>query len=215
MSSEKQPSNPISDYNSDTRVPTLNSPSMPAAQTGWPEFTFSYSQNRDISHPTPVRAVGFGNASNPFNLMMPSTAKPGSPSTHHSEPFPQSNPFYQSDHQPSSSQQLHSPADQRNNSNSVDQTENKRGDKMEESDDHGFVSHGTNQSANSSFCNGNVSHHHSQASGCNGTINGLAVGHEDSFHLLDGPSHRALQREAALTKFRQKRKDRCFEKKVH
>ncbi|XP_057786195.1 two-component response regulator-like APRR5 [Salvia miltiorrhiza] len=209
MSSEKQPSNHISDYSSDTRGPTLNSPRMPASaavQAGWPEFTFSYSQNRDISHPIPVRGVGFGNV--PRSPPLPSQG-----ATYHSEPFPQSNPFYQSDHQPSSSQQLHSPADHRN-SNSVDQTENKQGNKTEELEDQGLISHGTNQSANSSFCNGNMSHHHSQVSGCNGTINGGGSGHEESFHLHDGPSHRAMQREAALTKFRQKRKDRCFEKKV-
>ena len=36
---------------------------------------------------------------------------------------------------------------------------------------------------------------------------------EESSHTPDGNSSRS-QREAALTKFRQKRKDRCFEKKV-
>ncbi|KAG6417346.1 hypothetical protein SASPL_119500 [Salvia splendens] len=185
--------------------PTLNSPSTPAVQTGWPEFTFSYSKNREISHPVPVRGVGFGNLSSPYGSTTPSSGSPSLPgqgaTTHHSEPFPQSNPLFQSDHQPSTPQQLLSPADHRN-SNSVDQTENKQ----DELEDHGLVSHGTNQSAKSSFCNGNIS----QVSGCNGTINA----HEDSFHHHDGPSHRAMQREAALTKFRQKRKDRCFEKKV-
>ncbi|KAG6436355.1 hypothetical protein SASPL_101251 [Salvia splendens] len=207
ISSEK----PV-DYNPDARGPTLNSPSMPSVQTGWPEFTFSYSQNRDISHPIPVRGVGFGNVSSPYGSVMPPSGSPSLPSqgtTHHSEPFPQWNPFFQSDHQPSTSQQLHSPADQRN-SNSVDQTENKQGNRVEELEDQGLVSHGTNQSANRSLCNGNMSQHHSQVSGCNGTINC----HEESFHVHDGPSHRAMQREAALTKFRQKRKDRCFEKKV-
>ncbi|KAL1557714.1 two-component response regulator-like APRR3 [Salvia divinorum] len=192
---------------------TLYSPSTPAVQTGWPEFTFSYSKNRDISHPVPVRGVGFGNLSSPYGSITPSSGSPSLPSqgaTHHSESFPQSNPHFQSDHQPSTPQQLLSPADHRNSS-SVDQTENKQGSsKMDELEDHGLVSHGTNQSANSSFCNGNISHHHSHVAGCNGTIKG----HEDSFHHHDGPSHRAMQREAALTKFRQKRKDRCFEKKV-
>ncbi|KAL1544421.1 two-component response regulator-like APRR5 [Salvia divinorum] len=207
MGSDKQ-----ADYNSDTRGSTLNSPSMPSVQTGWPEFTFSYSQNRDISHPIPVRGVGFGNVSSPYGSVMPSSGSPSRPSqgaTHQSEPFPQSSPFFQSDNHPSTSQQLHSPADQRN-SNSVDQTENKQGNRVEGLEDQGLVSHGTNQSANCSLCNGNMGQHHSQVSGCNGAING----HEESFHVHDGPSHRAMQREAALTKFRQKRKDRCFEKKV-
>ncbi|KAH6756264.1 hypothetical protein C2S53_003684 [Perilla frutescens var. hirtella] len=232
--SEKQPlNNHIPDYNSDTHGPILNSPkhvSVPAIQTGRPEFTFSYSQNRDISHPIPVRGVRFGNVINPYGSVMPSTycAKSGSPplpspgTTNHSESFPQSNPFCPLDRQPSSSQQLHSPADQRN-SNSVDQTESKQGNKLEELEDQGFISSGTNQSANSSFCNGNINHHHSQGSGCNGTLNAVSVvkvpsecgsGHDESFQLHEEASHRSMQREAALTKFRLKRKDRCFDKKV-
>lgn len=219
------------DYNSDTRGQILNSPIIPAIQTGRQEFTFSYSQNRDISHPIPVRGVRFGNVVNAYGSVMPSThfEKSGSPpfpgpgANHPAESFQQSNHFYPLDCQPLSSQQLHSSVDQKN-SNSVDQTEHKQGSKMEDLEDQGLISPGTNQSANSSFCNGNVSHHQSQGSGCNGTINAVSVvkvpsecgsGHEDSFLLHEGASHRAMQREAALTKFRLKRKDRCFEKKVY
>lgn len=226
MSLEKEPSNYNSDYNSDTHCQTMISPSI---QTEQPKFPYSYSQSREISHPIPVRGVGFGNVINPYNSGMPSTysAKPSSPplpsqaTTHHSESYPQSNTFFSSDNQTSTSQQLHSPADQRNGCNSVDETENKQGNRFEEFEDQALVSHGTtNQSGNSSFCNGsgNTSHHHSQGSGCNnGSINAVKVPSEceESYHPYEGAPSRAMQREAALTKFRQKRKDRCFEKKVY
>lgn len=232
--SEKQPSNHIPDYNSDIHGPIINSPkhvSMATIQTGRPEFTFSYSQNREISHPIPVRGVRFENVISAYGSVMPSTysAQSGSsplPSpgtTHHSESFPQSNPFYPSDRQTLSSQQLHGLVDQRI-SNSIDQTENKMGNKLEDLEDRGHISPGYDQSANSSFCNGNISHHQSTGSGSNGKIDAISVikapsecgsGNEESFHLHEGASHRSVQREAALTKFRLKRKDRCFEKKVN
>ncbi|KAI3457936.1 hypothetical protein Pfo_014599 [Paulownia fortunei] len=229
--SEKQPSNHTPDYNSDRHGPTINSQkqvSMATIQTGQPESTFSYSQNREISHPIPVRGVRFENAITAYGSVMPSIycAQSGpsplpSPGTgHHSESFQQLNPFYPSDRQPSSSQQFHSLVDQRINI-SIDQTETKQGEKLENLEDQSHVSPGNDQSANSSFCNGNISHHQSTGSGSNGKINAISAikapsecGNEESFHVHEGASHRSIQREAALTKFRLKRKDRCFEKKV-
>lgn len=209
--SEKQPSNKAPEYNPDAH--DMNSPKHVSMentiQTGKPEFTFSYSQNKDISHPIPIRGVRYENVVNAYGT------------TRHAESIPQPTPLYPSDHQPQSSQQLHGFGDQRI-SNSVDQMENKRVNKLEDLEDGGLISHGNDPSGNSSFCNGNISHHQSSGSGSS-KINAIPVikvpsecgsGNDETFHIHEGASHRSLQREAALTKFRQKRKDRCFDKKV-
>ena len=87
-------------------------------------------------------------------------------------------------------------------------------------EDRGHVSSATDQSANSSFCNGTVNHLHSLCCGSNEKIDTVPLrsaaecGSEEAFRVQDGNSIRSIQREAALTKFRLKRKERCFEKKV-
>ncbi|KAL0321622.1 UNVERIFIED_CONTAM: Two-component response regulator-like APRR5 [Sesamum calycinum] len=223
--SEKQQSR---EYNSDTHGPTVSSQkhvSVATVQTGQPEMTFSYSQNREISHPIPVRGMRFENILNDYGSVMPPTYHAQSPlpspgAAHHSESLPRLNPFYSSDCQPSSSQQFHNLMDQRI-SNAIDQTDSKRGHKLENLEDPGHVSPANDQSGTSSFCNSNVSHHQSTGSGSNGKINVISGNktpsecvNEESFHAHEGSSHRSTQREAALKKFRMKRKDRCFEKKV-
>ncbi|KAI3471267.1 hypothetical protein Pfo_027930 [Paulownia fortunei] len=226
--SEKQLSNHTPDYNSDTRGPKISSQkqvSVATIQPGLPEATFSYPQQREISQPIPVRGVRFGNVINGFGSVMPqmNCAQSGlsplpSPGTaNHSQSSTQFNPFYPSDRQPLSSQQFHNLIDQ-SISNTVD---NKQGQKLENLEDGGHVSPANDQSATSSFYNGHTSHHHSTGSGSNGKINSLSVvkamsecGNEEGFHVHEGASHRSIQREAALTKFRLKRKDRCFDKKV-
>uniref|UniRef100_A0A2P2M207 Uncharacterized protein MANES_01G239500 n=2 Tax=Rhizophora mucronata TaxID=61149 RepID=A0A2P2M207_RHIMU len=84
---------------------------------------------------------------------------------------------------------------------------------------------GASQSASSSLCNGIENHNSSSTPGSlcsrndgNATFAGAAErtialeSSNDGFKGMD--SHRLSQREAALTKFRLKRKDRCYEKKV-
>ncbi|EYU19697.1 hypothetical protein MIMGU_mgv1a003461mg [Erythranthe guttata] len=108
--------------------------------------------------------------------------------------FAQLNPFY-----PSSSKQVYNLLDQSGNSNfgsAIDHTDGKQGQKSEDLE---RVSPSNYQSGNSNFGSGNSSL---------GNVN------EECFHVQDGPAHRSMLREAALTKFRMKRKDRCFEKKV-
>ncbi|KAL0304490.1 UNVERIFIED_CONTAM: Two-component response regulator-like APRR5 [Sesamum radiatum] len=197
-------------------------------QTGQAEMTFSYSQNREISHPIPVRGVRFENILKDYGSVMPPTYHaqsgqsplPSPGAAHHSESLPRLNPFYSSDCQPSCSQQFHNLMDQRISS-TIDQIDNKHDHKLENLEDPGHVSPANDQSGTSSFCNSNVSHHQSTGSGSNGKINVISgnktpseCGNEESFHVHEGSSHRSMQREAALTKFRMKRKDRCFEKKV-
>ncbi|KAK6135154.1 hypothetical protein DH2020_031102 [Rehmannia glutinosa] len=215
--SVKQQSNYAPDYGSDTRGPPSTHTHSPMAtnQTGQPEMTFSYSRSREISHPIPVRGVCFENVINAYGSVMPSTycAQSGSsplsspPTAHHTESFPQMNPFYSSDHQRISS--------------SIGQTENKHGEKSENVEDQGRISPGNDQSGNSSFCNGNKSDYQNGGSGSYENIYTVSVikapsecGNEESFHVHEGASERSMRREAALMKFRLKRKDRCFEKKV-
>ncbi|KAJ7951382.1 Two-component response regulator [Quillaja saponaria] len=85
-------------------------------------------------------------------------------------------------------------------------------------------------SASNSLCNGAVNHFHGSAygsifSGSDGnTASALVLengpqslndnGHDIHDGLKTNDPHRFSQREAALTKFRLKRKDRCYEKKV-
>lgn len=78
----------------------------------------------------------------------------------------------------------------------------------ESHEDLGHMSSATDHSGNSSFCNGgSLSRLNSIGSGSNGHVN-LGIDGNNNIH-------RSIQREAALNKFRMKRKDRCFDKKVH
>ncbi|CAL1366529.1 unnamed protein product [Linum trigynum] len=95
------------------------------------------------------------------------------------------------------------------------------------------VSSATDQSGSSSFCNGAVNHFNSSmyssmgygsTSGSMsnadqvGMVNGGAAADsqnvEGLFTHIPNSHHRSMLREAALNKFRLKRKERCFEKKV-
>ncbi|XP_017608988.1 two-component response regulator-like APRR5 isoform X4 [Gossypium arboreum] len=105
-------------------------------------------------------------------------------------------------------------------------TQQKLDQKMNSTEDRGHISPTTDQSATSSFCNGSLSQlngiaYGSSAASNNSNIEQVAVvrasadsKNDDVFPSPTGNSHRSIQREAALTKFRLKRKDRCFEKKV-
>lgn len=223
--SEKQQSNHTPDYTSDAHGSKISSQkyvSVARIQPGLPETTFSYPQQREISQPIPVRGVRFENVIHGFSTVRPQMYSPlPSPGTaSHSPSFTQLNPFYPSDRQHSSSQQFHNLLDQRI-SCTIDQTDSKQGQKLENLEDRGHVSPVNNQSANSGFYSGYTSHHHSTGCGGNGKINSISVvkaisdiATEEGFHAHEGASLQSMQREVALTKFRLKRKERCFEKKV-
>uniref|UniRef100_A0A2P2LCD9 Uncharacterized protein MANES_01G043200 n=1 Tax=Rhizophora mucronata TaxID=61149 RepID=A0A2P2LCD9_RHIMU len=101
-------------------------------------------------------------------------------------------------------------------------TSQKQDYKLDCLDKQGHISPATDQSANSSFCNGATSHLNSRGYGStfgsNGNVDQAAIIRavaESKNDLTDTTnSHRSIQREAALTKFRLKRKERCYEKKV-
>lgn len=99
------------------------------------------------------------------------------------------------------------------------------GQKLESAENQGHISPTTDHSANSSLCGGNTTHVRSMGypSTCGSNSNVDRVGlagvtseskNEEALFSQGGDSHRSSQREAALTKFRLKRKDRCYEKKV-
>lgn len=100
------------------------------------------------------------------------------------------------------------------------QTDHKMRHKLESLENRGHFSSAAEQSESSSFCNGALSHLNSIGGGSNSNVGLIRVvtavpecGNEDN-HVHDGNSHRSVHREAALNKFRMKRKDRCYEKKV-
>ncbi|MFQ6638043.1 hypothetical protein Gotur_013733 [Gossypium turneri] len=125
------------------------------------------------------------------------------------------NPFHHSSLEMNSSRQFYDRL--ASGTNQMDQ-------KLDSVEDKGHISPTVNQSGTGSFCNGSISQ-----------LNGIAYGsssastsnvdqvivrasterkNDDNVPAPAGNSHRSVQREAALTKFRLKRKDRCYEKKV-
>lgn len=227
--SDKQLSNQTFDYNSDTHGPTINSQKpvdLAIGQPGESDIKFPCPQLRLLPAPIPVRGVRFDNESNSYGSLIPqvfgtqsglsSMQNPGS--VCHQDASCQMNAFYQLNHQPGNQQQFRGLMIQ-NTSDATDQNENE-GHKMGKIEDRGHRSSATDQSANSSFCNGSGNHLHSMGCGSNEKIDAIPFrstaecGNEEAFRGQDGDSVRLAQREAALTKFRLKRKERCFEKKV-
>ncbi|KAL2527561.1 pseudo-response regulator 5 [Abeliophyllum distichum] len=224
--SDKQLSYHTLDYISDTHGQNPSPQkhvTLATHQPGQTEITFPYHKKTVLSQPTPIRGArietlsnGYGSVMPPVYCIQPGPSPQQSPGTVGTlESSPPLNPYYQLNHQTESSQHFQN-MDRRIN-DATDQTHNKPGPTLE---DRGRMSSATDQSANSSFCNG-LSHLQSMDSGSNGKINAVSVvkassecGNEEGFIVHEGTSHRSVQREAALTKFRLKRKDRCFEKKV-
>ncbi|KAL3630751.1 hypothetical protein CASFOL_023735 [Castilleja foliolosa] len=158
-------------------------------QTGQPEITFPYTQHREISHVVPVKGVSLENTINGYSSVMPSLYRAQSGSSQLSSPH--------TPHSTESFPQL---------SSFYPSSENL--------DDRVRISPGDDQIGNNSnFCNGNKSH-----GGANYDVSvikaPLECGNEEGLIVHDLASQRSMLREAALNKFRLKRKDRCFEKKV-
>ncbi|KAL1565483.1 two-component response regulator-like APRR5 isoform X4 [Salvia divinorum] len=230
--SEKQQSNHTPEYTSDahgSRISSQKYASVTRIQPELPETPFSDPQLKETSQPFPVRGVRFESVINGLGSVMPEmhsaqsglspVPSPGAASN--SQPFAHSNPFRQADHQPANSQSVRDLLDQRINCTMHQTDNNKQGQEQETFEDTGHVSFANDQSRNSGFYNGYTSHHHSIGSGDIGKTNSISVvnatsdaASEDGVHVHDSTSSRSVQREAALTKFRLKRKERCFEKKV-
>ncbi|XP_017237188.1 two-component response regulator-like APRR5 isoform X2 [Daucus carota subsp. sativus] len=232
-SSDKQRSNQAFDYNSDTRAPAIgpdfNNLSLITSQLGQGEIQSPSPQQRVVIPVTvPVRGVNLGSQSNVNRSAIPSVffsqstrSQLQSPnSTNCQNPAIQVNQSYPFDSQTKSSPQLLYVMDQNANVASPDQMDHKQGHKLDISGDRGHISSATDQSGSSSFCNSTLNRINSINNGNNSNANlypnvkfGPMSGSEVTALIKDG-SHHSTRREAALTKFRMKRKDRCFEKKV-
>lgn len=193
------------------------------------EVATSCSQRRVFPVPVPVKRInspckGFSSVLSPIFCSQSGPSQIPSPG-----PFAQEetsvrmNMFYQSNLGNSNFEQPYDPLGQ-NTNNGANQTLRKLENKLDALDDGGKISPANNdQSGSSSICNGGVSHHNSIGYGstCGSNNNADHVvfvkaasesKSEEGFFTLN--SSRSIQREAALTKFRLKRKERCYEKKV-
>lgn len=205
------------DYHSDTHGPTVSSHRLvPPAnfESGQAETGLPSPGQRVLSAPIPVRGVRFEGLSNAYSFMTSPMQSPGS-AGHQNSQF-QANTFHRLNHQSISTQQCQSLVEQNINTVST-QTEYKQGYQSEP--DRGHFSSATDQSANSSLCNGVVNCHYT-GGGSNGRIPVTMIKstaeyrNEEASVVPDANTQRS-QREAALNKFRLKRKDRCYEKKVY
>ncbi|KAK6926091.1 Signal transduction response regulator, receiver domain [Dillenia turbinata] len=204
---------------------------MTICQPNQAEMGLQSPKHRVFPIPIPVRGLQFDNLCNGYGHVMPalyytksSSQTPSPSSVGQREPALQTNPFHLSNLDTSNSEKHHDPHDHRTNI-SANQTRHATERKLEPVEDQGRISSATEQSASSSFCNGTVTQLNNVAcvSLCrsNGNVDPVQVvriiaenGNEEGFVIPDGNSRCTSQREAALTKFRLKRKERCYEKKV-
>ncbi|KAH1037895.1 hypothetical protein J1N35_039638 [Gossypium stocksii] len=237
--SEKMLTNIMSENNSDTPSPTLTSQrntnpltlgaTVELKQT---EVATPCTQHRLFSVPVPVKGIRLNNPCNGYNTIIPpifcarsrSSTAPSPSTANQQEPAFRVNLFCHSSFEVNSSGQLYDRLAS-NTNQSTSQPLHKLDQKLESIEDRGHISPTTDQSASSSFCNGSLSQLNGVAYGSTGASNGnvdqVAVTwasteskNDDSFPSPSGKPCRSIQREAALMKFRLKRKDRCFEKKV-
>lgn len=197
-------------YNSDVSMPNLQgsivSPATPQSKES--ELTTSPSQGR-LSLPIPVKAVRYDDPCTAYgSALLPMLCTQSGPAATlnqdlvpQREPTFQVNGFYQSDTKENSSELLYKPQGQ-NANNTTSHVVYMQESNWERAEDRRHVSPRTGQSACS-----------------NSNADQVAIVRAASESVTEdviksGSSHRSIQREAALNKFRLKRKERCFEKKV-
>ncbi|KAL1820048.1 hypothetical protein ACET3Z_014917 [Daucus carota] len=226
-SCDKQKSNQALDYTSDTRAPAvgsdINISSRTSSQVRQAELQFPCPQQKVIQ--VPARGVNHDSLSNAqSSAMLPLFSTQWSrPQLQNPKSYINQDPAFQGypfDPQTRSSPQLCNVIDENLHKASSDQMEHKQGHKPDHSEDQGHFSSATDQSGSSSFCNSTLKRFNSINSGNIGNANsvpnmnfGPESGNEATL-TQEGSVHRSMQREVALAKFRLKRKDRCFEKKV-
>ncbi|KAI4384877.1 hypothetical protein MLD38_002971 [Melastoma candidum] len=212
----------------DLAQPTSNT--TPAAPPRQLERFHSSSQQNVFPAPTPVKRIRIDNQCTEYGSAFPkvcfgqSGASPmPSPSTvGRPESFSGVESIKSFSHENNHVDRIRDPADY-NGSNSSIRSSHKQEVILEHLEDRALISCGTDRSASSSFCNGTLTQLNSNECvsicGSNGNVNQvLARGHTgenaDGFAPQEGIPQISSQREAALAKFRMKRKDRCYEKKV-
>ncbi|KAM1021047.1 hypothetical protein ACFX15_041450 [Malus domestica] len=226
---EMQTSNTNADC--DTSPTTLSTPrsiiTLATGQSNQSEIGTSLPEQRLFPHPVPVKGIRFNNLSNGYGTVLPpmfgtqSSPSPMPSSAAQQEPSFLMNTFYPANLQKDKTEQVYGTLYQ-NTKVTVDQTMQNQDQRFDE--DRGHMSSATDQSASSSFCNGNTGHLSSMGYGSacgSNNVDQVAMfraapesKNEDSFFNQNGNSYRSIQREAALNKFRLKRKDRCYDKKV-
>ncbi|XVF10182.1 hypothetical protein REPUB_Repub07fG0160700 [Reevesia pubescens] len=237
--SEKMLSNIISEYNSDTSSPTMTfQRKMIPLSTGatgqlkQTEVAASCTPQRVFPVPVPVKGIRLNNMCDGYNSVTPpifcaqssSSPVPSPSSANQQDPAFCVNLFHHSSFEANSSGQLYDQLASDTNQ-STNHPLHKLDQKLDSIEDRGHISPTTDQSASSSFCNGSLGQLNGIAYGSTGASNGnvdqvaivrasIESKNNDSVPCPGGNSHRSIQREAALTKFRLKRKDRCYEKKV-
>ncbi|XP_030460453.1 two-component response regulator-like APRR5 isoform X1 [Syzygium oleosum] len=233
---DKEALHVVDDSNPDTSVPVQSTPTSMIAsgstQSRQSEYILSCPQQSGFPAPIPVRGVRFDNLSTDYGSVFPRiycgqsvpSPVPSPSTTGQQDAFFRSESLHQSSCENNNCDRIQNPLDQ-NTSNSSNQSRYKQEFKFDSLEDRGHISPGTDRSATSSFCNGTLTGLSSldcgSNSGSNGNVNqvsatrhaGESIG-GDGIVAQDGSSRRATQREAALAKFRLKRKDRCYEKKV-
>ncbi|XP_057507156.1 two-component response regulator-like APRR5 [Actinidia eriantha] len=219
--SDRELSNHILNHNSETHDMSLSSQknmlSLATSQSGQVDGAFPSPQKTVLPFPVPVRGIRVDSLGTAYGSVIPQMFCTQSGLSRHEEPPFKVNVFHQSNLDIRTPRQL---IDQ-NANNCAYQTEHKTWQNLESSDDRKHFSSATDQSTSSSFCNGTASHLNSIGCGSNGNVDQAPVVRaavdsvkEEDVSIHDRNSHRSIQREAALNKFRLKRKDRCFEKKV-
>ncbi|XP_047324998.1 two-component response regulator-like APRR9 [Impatiens glandulifera] len=207
---EKQTSANNQDFNKN------NTTELARGLSGEVEISFQRPQQSKLSVPVPVRAIYYAQSGSTSLLQGPG-------SVCNQEPLFSMHPFHQSNNDGRNSQEISNLMDQQAN-NSGNQTEMKRMNKLDSSDDRRHLSSATDRSASGSFCNGAMSSINYISPGDSKNVDNVNQGHnrltaesenEESFLIQNrNLHHRYFQRAAALSKFRLKRKERCYEKKV-
>ncbi|CAL0305382.1 unnamed protein product [Lupinus luteus] len=231
INGEKNISNVANGCNSDSSSPNMQSIMPPAtAQSKESEFANSHSQQGHF-FPIPVKGARFNDLCADYGSIPPpifctQSGPPSMPSPQSVvllEPTFQLNAFYQSNIRENSSHQLSEYCGPNRNStpNHMAYTQ---GHRSEHAEDRGHISPANDRSVSSSLCNGNASNLNNVGYGSNCGNNSnidqvaivMAASDEGKNEDLtnNGTAYRSTLREAALNKFRLKRKERCYEKKV-
>ncbi|KAE8719674.1 Two-component response regulator-like APRR3 [Hibiscus syriacus] len=233
--SEKILTNIISEYTpTPTPTPTLTPqrsmiPSTTGATSELKQTAVDApcTQQKVFPVPVPVKGIRPNNPCNGYNTIIPPifcsqsrSSMPSRSSANQQEPAFRVNLFRHSSFEANSSGQLFEQL-----ASNTNQSTNQPLSALDSVEDRGHISPTTDQSTNSSFCNGSLSQLNGIAYGSTGASNGnvdqVAIPrasteskNDESFPSPSVNSCRSIQREAALMKFRLKRKDRCYEKKV-
>lgn len=172
--------------------------------------------------PFPVRGVEVELCSTPAEYGPTASPRDCSPSSSHSpcSGNQQMNSFHQFSVEVINGRSYYHPLDQSPRISSNQSTSKQDHQLLESSEDHTHFSLPADQSASSNMCNGTAARH-LNGFRCGATGRSSTNVQQDA--VVPGGSdsgneplscQRSIQREAALTKFRLKRKERCFDKKV-